>query len=682
MPPSARRSSPGTSGPFLGPFLGTFPGELEPPIRRRAVEQQHQIPLGGRTDHPHRHPAAPPVFPVLGGHLPPVGPVPAQRLGIGKALAEDPQPLSQGEQPAGVVQELSLALPELPIHPGDLVVLAVGVVVAALGPAHLVAVGEQGDAPGQGDGGQQAASHPFAHPADLGIVGGAFHPPVAGQVVVGAVPVVLAVGLVVLLLVAHQIGQRETVVTGDEVDARPRAAGVEQVAAAGPAGRQLGDGARIPAPEGPGGVPEAVVPFRPARGEAAESMPLGGEVPGFGDELDPGQHRVRCELPEEGGVGIEAAFPITAQGRREVEAKPVHVQLLDPLAQTGEEHLAHRRGLDIERIATAGEVLVPSRLGGLLPVVGGVVEALEGEGGAGTPPLGGVVEHHVDQHLQARVVEGAHHVPEFGALRAETVGGVAGVGGEEGEGAVAPVVGQSPLTEMPFGGRLVDGHQLHRGDPEPPEMREHRLGGEAPVGAAQARRHLRMATGEALDVALVDDRLGPGRPGRGSGCLRAFRRRVVDHDAAGHVGRAVLPAAPFGVAALEAQQGGVPARAAGHRPRPGVHQQLRRIEHLAVARVPGPVGPVAVELTGTDLGQAGPPDAALVAVEGDAARLVVGVRVLEQAQLETRGVVGENREGSGAAVPDGAQTALGGGEVHEGALYGMDGLRCFQGPGR
>jgi hypothetical protein len=42
---------------------------------------------------------------------------------------------------------------------------------------------------------------------------------IPGEVVVGAVAVVLAVGLVVLAVVGDEIGEREAVVGGDEVDA-------------------------------------------------------------------------------------------------------------------------------------------------------------------------------------------------------------------------------------------------------------------------------------------------------------------------------------------------------------------------------------------------------------------------------------------------------------------------------
>ena len=56
----------------------------------------------------------------------------------------------------------------------------------------------------------------------LGVAGGPFGPAVPRAVVVGAVPVVLAVGLVVLGVVGDEVGQGEAVVDGDQVDRRRR----------------------------------------------------------------------------------------------------------------------------------------------------------------------------------------------------------------------------------------------------------------------------------------------------------------------------------------------------------------------------------------------------------------------------------------------------------------------------
>ena len=60
-----------------------------------------------------------------------------------------------------------------PVHPGDLAVLAVGVVIAPLGAAHLVARGQHRHPLGQQQRGQEVALLPLAQPENPGVVRGA-----------------------------------------------------------------------------------------------------------------------------------------------------------------------------------------------------------------------------------------------------------------------------------------------------------------------------------------------------------------------------------------------------------------------------------------------------------------------------------------------------------------------------
>ena len=76
-------------------------------------------------------------------------------------------PVPQRDQLRGEVAQLQIRIG--PVPPGDLVVLAVGVVVALLGPADLVAAEEQRYSPAQ----QQRREHrpplPGAQQGDRGI---------------------------------------------------------------------------------------------------------------------------------------------------------------------------------------------------------------------------------------------------------------------------------------------------------------------------------------------------------------------------------------------------------------------------------------------------------------------------------------------------------------------------------
>src|SRR5262249_44502202 len=110
---------------------------------------------------------------------------------------------------------------------------------------------------------------------------------VPAQVVVDAVAVVLAISLVVLVVVAHQVVQREAVVTGDEVDAidGQMAAGLVDVGAATQAGRDGTDHAPVAFHETADVIAIPAVPFGPAEaGEVADLVQTSG-VPGLGDDL-------------------------------------------------------------------------------------------------------------------------------------------------------------------------------------------------------------------------------------------------------------------------------------------------------------------------------------------------------------------------------------------------------------
>ncbi len=85
--------------------------------------------------------------------------------------------------------------------------------------ADLVAAQQHGNALRQQQRGQEVPPLPGAQLVDSRIVSRALYTAVPGAVVVGAVEILLAIRLVVLLVVAHQVGQREAIVAGDEVDA-------------------------------------------------------------------------------------------------------------------------------------------------------------------------------------------------------------------------------------------------------------------------------------------------------------------------------------------------------------------------------------------------------------------------------------------------------------------------------
>ena len=135
---------------------------------------------------------------------------------------------------------------------------------------------------------------------NMSLVGRPLGSRVTTPVRVGTVAVFLAIGVVMFLLVARQVGKRKPVVAGDVVDARLRRppGRVEEITAAGKAVRQVADLAAVPAPKPPNRISKAAVPLAPSRWESSEAISVGPGVPWLGDELDRGEDRVGVDCFE------------------------------------------------------------------------------------------------------------------------------------------------------------------------------------------------------------------------------------------------------------------------------------------------------------------------------------------------------------------------------------------------
>ena len=182
-------------------------------------------------------------------------------------------------------------------------------------------------------------------------------------VVVGAVAVVLAVGLVVLLVVADEIAEGEAVVRGDEVDAGVGLAAVVlvEVAGAGEAVGEVGELAGVALPEAADGVAVLAVPLGPEDGEVADLIAAFADVPGLGDEFDVGEGGVLVDGVEEAGEAADVV-ELAGEGGGEVEAEAVDVHLGDPVAERVHDEFEHLRVADVERVAGAGVVHVVARV--------------------------------------------------------------------------------------------------------------------------------------------------------------------------------------------------------------------------------------------------------------------------------------------------------------------------------
>src|SRR5262245_16198069 len=265
--------------------------------------------------------------PRVVGHLVPVGRQPRDILDAANAaiLKVLPAPqrwlrASKVHELGGELQERPLFGVEVPIDPGQLVVLAVRVVVPVLRTTELVAVADHRYALREQECRQKVPNLTRAQRDDRRIARWSFGAAVPAQVVAFAVAVVLEVGVVVLLVVADQVLQCEPVVRSDEVDARVRtaAAPLIQVIAARDPGCWLGDNAGVAAPEAANRVAVLTVPFGPQHRKIPDLVAALAEIPRFSNQLDLRQHRVLMNDVEERRKTVDVE-QLACQRAREVE---------------------------------------------------------------------------------------------------------------------------------------------------------------------------------------------------------------------------------------------------------------------------------------------------------------------------------------------------------------------------
>ena len=224
------------------------------------------------------------------------------------------------------------------------------------------------------------------------------------------------------------------------------------------------------------------------------------------------------------------------------------------------------------------------------------------------------------------------------------------VRGEVADRAVAPVVRQAALGEEVLVGDVVDRQQLDRRHAERAEVLDRRFRRQARIGAAQVVANGRMQLREALDVGLVDDGVVPGRA----------RRRValpvearVDDDALRDRGGVVLVVDARGRRrrrrrarreAVAASQSIGPSIAFAY----GSIRSLLGLNRWPCRRAVAAVDAVAVPLARADAREVACQLNAVRCVSAEPRLVVV---VVEQAELDVVGVLGEEREVRALAVP-------------------------------
>ncbi len=597
--------------------------------------------LGRRVKRGHERPPAR-VRPVLAGHRAAVGVAPFDVRDAARVdgLAGKPAVGAQGAVFAAQRGEVrdeggELEVGAFPVEPRERVVLRVRVVVAALRPAELVSHGDHGRAAGNEQRGEEAARIAPPGRDDLRVVRRPLDAVVPRMVRVGAVAVALAVGLVALVPVGDEVGEREAVVRADEVHrARRRSpARGEHVRGAREPRGELSRHPLVAAPEAAHRVAVAVVPFAPAGGEGAEAMAAGPQVPRLRDELEVAQVRVLGDGLQQGCGRVEAVRAARERGG-EVEAEAVDAGGPGVVAQGVHRQANDGRAVQGEGVAASGIVRVMRAVAVERAVVGRVVQPAQRQRGPERVALAGVVEHDVEQHLEARLVQAR----DAGGELRDAAGREPRVGRHQRDGVVAPVVGEPQRTQVPLVHPRGDGHQLDGRDAQAHQVLDGRGMGEAGAGPADRLRDRRVGLRVAAHVQLVEHGVAP-RDAGAAGRLRLRRRKEHGPRHEGRAVRVVARRAVRHLAELGRMQGERAVEGGGVR----VDQELGRVEAMAVPRIVGAVRPQSVPGARAEARDEAVEHVAGALRQRDALDLGLARRV-EQAQLDGARVRGEDRD--------------------------------------
>ena len=266
--------------------------------------------------------------------------------------------------------------------------------------------------------------------------------------------------------------------------------------------------------------------FRKASGLVA----AGADVPRLGDQFQVAQGRVLCDGRQQRRAGVKATCAPPQSGGQ-IEAKSIEAGPLRPCPQAihGEAHDV--RAVQRQNIAAAGIVDIARRVFRIQPVIAGIVEAAQAQGRAKFIALSGMVQHHIQQHLDARRLQRRHRRADF----RPAAGGEARIGGHQGDGIIAPDIGQPERGQVALVDPGAGGHDFQRGDAEPGKMRHRRWRAQPGKSAAKRRRHIGMGQRKAAHMRFIDAGL---RPCNARACGR--QRLVARNDRAfGHEGCAV-----------------------------------------------------------------------------------------------------------------------------------------------
>ena len=336
---------------------------------------------------------------------------------------------------------------------------------------------------------------------------------VPAVVVVFTVAVVFAVGQVVFAVVGHQVRQGETVVGGDQVHRAAqghRLVVVQIRTALEPLGQAPG-AVLVALPEAAQSIAEVAVPGADPLGRKVLQPVEAAAIPGLAHQLEIAEFRIGFDRLKQRRIIQWLELVAAAEGDAEIKAEAIHPQLQRPAAHRFQDQLGAQRLVGGDGVAAATHIQIVATAA--LVVVGAIGEATPTQGRPQPGALGGVVVHHIQQHLDLGVMAGRHQLAHLMAQLQWIVSTAESmVGREPAQRAVAPHV----VAAWWRIGRVEAEHrqQFDRRDAEVLEVGQ--FVDQPQVGAPLIRGDAGIfAAGEAAHMHLVDHRALPAVAGPG-----------------------------------------------------------------------------------------------------------------------------------------------------------------------
>src|SRR5579884_3555763 len=127
--------------------------------------------------------------------------------------------LAKGNHVFAESEDALILLGTVPIEPANLIILAIRIDVALLGPPDFVACQQHRHSSREQENRHKILDLTFAQRLNSRIVNLSFNTTIPAQIVIVAIAVLLAVEFVMFFLIGHQVIEGKAIVAGDEIDA-------------------------------------------------------------------------------------------------------------------------------------------------------------------------------------------------------------------------------------------------------------------------------------------------------------------------------------------------------------------------------------------------------------------------------------------------------------------------------